>query len=127
MCVNDWRWGTLIRAQPTAISLAAAATRTFPNNPQRAGISFFGASASAVNIALLSVDGIQIGLIGGLGATPNVHFTLATCGDLPTRAFVLTGSGAGFTGGAIEYLAPQAYLTAAIEEFRRLYPDTERY
>ena len=121
MCVNDWRFGTLIRTQLTSFSLAAAATRVIPANPQRLGLSIGSLTNSAVITFSIAVDGVPFFLHGGL--TPQFsHFTLVEHGDLPTKEFILTGIGSTSSGGIIEYIAPQSYLTAALEEFRRQYP-----
>jgi len=120
--VQDWRFGSLIRTQPTAISLGAGGTITIARNAQRVGLTITQGVIGATATLSIVIDGIGSMLFGGSFVSPQLHVTLATHGDLPTRQFVGTAGAAGFTGLLLEYIAPQEYITAAIEEFKRSYP-----
>lgn len=130
MCFMDWRIGRLIRSEVTTIP-GLAGFVTFRPNRQRVGISFLPPPGNAIiggyvpGVIQVAVSRDGVSFIGGTlcASDKELHFTLATHGELPTLGF-----GAGTPGGqnenatVIEYFAPESVLTLGLELLRREYP-----
>lgn len=121
MCISDLRFGGNIRHVRKSSTLGAAGTLTVPANPQRIGILFaisIYASVTA-NVGQISVTGGDFVATIGAGNN-NVEFDIRRHGDLVIQGFTLTNGG---TGGNVctitEFIASEAELAAAVDEFKR--------
>jgi hypothetical protein len=125
MCFNDWRIGRLIRSKVTIIGSGGVAAYLMAQNNQRVGFTLMISSDDSASGEILSVLQGQGGaLFGFFGVnSPQLHATLATHGDLPTRPlyFDATAFSASFCT-LIEYFATEPMLTAALQDYERQYP-----
>lgn len=119
MCMSDWRLGRLIRTVGSFQTVANAGTMVIGTNRDRVGIiiSIDVSSTASVTRVSIDVDGLRAMSLST--TNPQVIYTLASHGDLPTRQFTMTAQGTGFNIGVLELIAPEKMIDAAIEEFVR--------
>ena len=119
MCIGDWRLGRLIRSKITTANLTTGMSISIPADHNRVGvIAGIGNQQSLLSTyARLSVDGTVIFFLGN--GIPAATFTLATHGELPTRAFSIVSIGATTIASFVEFFMPEEYLAAGLEEYKR--------
>lgn len=120
MCLNDWRWGRLIRHKITAATIGAAGTVSVNQDPARVGIMLFASGDPNGVGSTWSLNGTVAGGMGIVTST-EIRFRLSEDGELPRQAFTITSGFSGCRASIIELIAPDVYLAAAIEEFEGKY------
>lgn len=124
MCFMDWRIGRLIRSQFTRLLPDVNLIYSLPANLSRVGLMYRGSvSLNTVGMSDSYINaqaGSFLNDINGAG----VHITLATHGDLPTRALFFNCSPADASGIVfIEFIAPESLLTLGLEQVMGQYPN----
>jgi len=120
MCIGDWRLGRLVRSVGRTVIPSDGDTDRFGPSRQRVGLTFeVHLPTPVVNSACLITFTNGQRLLVGAG-TNSLHVTIATHGDLPTYGFTVDLLTTGVTCTVIEYFAPEEYLQAGLDEFRRM-------
>ena len=119
MCIGDWRLGRLIRSKITTANLTTGLSISIPADRNRVGViaGMGNQQALLTGYTRLLVDGTVIFFLGN--GTPSATFTLATHGELPTRAFSILSVGATTIASFVEFFMPEEYLSAGLEEYIR--------
>lgn len=115
--MQDWRVGRLVRTNVLP-SLFGGGTMTIPKNQQRVGLLITGGQTDNTFIPWVNVT-IDTGTIFPLSFAQNSTqlWLLTTHGDFPTHGFTIVNSFANCVIGAIEFVMPENYLAAGLEQF----------
>lgn len=124
MCFNDWRVGRLIRSVFRPSVNGNGSSIVMAPNKQRVGLTISIVDlVGALNVVATVVESVSGFMVLFLDdATPVTHITLATHGDLPTKGLTVSILGGTIPElSIIEYIAPEEYLAAGLEEFESEY------
>lgn len=125
MCVGDWRIGRLIRSHYLGSIVGTTGVINIPQNSQRVGLAISCISGTGITapIAQLTTPDQQQVFTQITSFNGNLLLTIKDWGDLPTRSLILVCLGTGSdTFTATEFIMPESYLAAGLEEFMRTYP-----
>lgn len=124
MCFNDWRIGRLIRTNLIFYSAGSPVTFIIPQNSQRVGLTIYvqdsDVSERVTGTLNEPTSTLAIALLDSI--VGRYDWNIAMHGDFPTRSYQLVCE-VGNTGNVsvVEYIAPEEYLAAALEQFRTEY------
>lgn len=116
MCVGDWRLGRLIRTQFTRVSLAGFALTNIQANPQRVGIFIGDVTTTAAASTPSALDFGGTTMFSFCGESGPLLITMATHGDLSTRAFSVRAGSIGLACTFAEFILPEEVIAQALED-----------
>lgn len=116
MCISDWRLGRLIVSQAKAWSIADASTLVLPSNRQRVGLllshntiltATAGYIATFEHGTVLAINGIKLDRM----------LTIVEHGSLVQERVTISQGSASVAGTFTEFLLPEEYLSAGLDQF----------
>jgi hypothetical protein len=120
MCIEDWRLARLVRSVQQAQTIAANGTFTLAANMQRVGLTVGSVGTAISSLAQITIAVNGIGFWSLKQNETYFHATIVTHGDLVTKSWAFTPIAFSPVLGITEYLMPEGYLQAGLEEFERM-------
>jgi hypothetical protein len=118
--MNDWRIGRMIAAVSKNWDTPSSTNLVYPANRQRVGLLI------GTSIVCSATTGITITFSGGAvialyAAQPPLRLSLAEHGLLVQQGFTIAVAFGATTGSVTEFIMPENYLSAGLEQFRSEY------
>lgn len=120
MCISDWRLGRFIKINRQAWDLGTGVGLILPENRQRVGVYV------SHNVILSSAQGYSVSFDNGAiiplnGFDPHAMFTITEHGSMVQARVTIAQLNLATAGTFTEFILPESYLAAGLEEFKSKY------